>query len=1500
LALEARLVFDGAAVATAVEAQNTTNNDGTHAEPVSVAAIAPDVAATVDFLPETAHQAIDLFPKSDATGNQAEFFTAKESVFVPAAMTEPASAIIVVDPRADNAALLYLNPPVNTQVVVLDAARDGFQQIAELLQTRHEVTELHIVPWTQNHQEWLGSQSLTSTLEASVSNSLMDWNDGLSDNAHLVFHGQDSMGAGWLNHLSALTNTQTSWSTESPFNQDNSVPPLTGSSATTLIFIDSAVQNAADIVSAADKNAEIIYLNANSDGLTQIADYLEGRTNIDSIQIISHGKDAALYLGNENIDNSNLASHADQLATIGHALTANGDILLYGCDIAQSAVGEQFVDSIAALTQADVGASTDNTGATSRGGNWTLEYNAGTIEASMLAANDYQGLLAGVVTTVTSVAITSAPILPAGYTTGDVVTATVVFSDIETVTGTPTLMLNVGGQLRAATYSGGSGTNTLTFNYTVVNGDNDANGISIDANSLARNGGTINNIDFAATLYHGLIIDNNLQPVASLADVTVPVLQSAVANGTNLTLTYNEIGSGLLSSGTPLPSNFSVTTNGGAIVPVTAVSVNHVAQSVDLTLGTAITNANNNIRVSYTPSGNAFDIQDSAFNRAASINNAPVTNSMPSFDLKNGSLLFNAPIPIIVNGAAGTGGQSVGDVVIFNNAVTLDGQVIDVVTTTVATTNTTIQGFDTASGFLATTIDNNWFELNSTVVAGGSTTIEFNFIKHGTYTVGTGGVNVLLKNVIVNSYDLDSGQFQEFGGFSSYTVASNTTLVQTNLANNFVHFENVPPTPDSSPLGSPTFDQFRVTALYNEINNFQLKVGSSINTPGYYFLDFSGGPSWNTPISYDIPTVTPLTTGNPSPTLTGTYPPDVRGSIDKAISLFVTVNNKTYTLGNGLSWKPDGTWSLIIPPADALPPGTYEVLVDTGYGNLINAHTRDNTHNELTITSNVAPVNTVPGIKNANAGIPTLISGLSTTDINNNLASTQLSVAGGIINVDLTGGATISTGGNGTNTLTLIGTEAQINAALATVNYIANNGISNDTLTIISTDSAGLTDTDNIVINVNNPPIAVNDNATGVSGTPVTVNVLDNDSDLDGNLDSTSVQIVGAAANGTLTVPNEGIWSVNTSTGAITFTPVAGFIGSPTPINYTVKDTTGLVSTTATVTITVNQVPMNQVPIAVPDNNVATEGGAAVTGDIITNEATLGDQPTLVTAANQNGNTITIGVPFITAARAVLILNADGSYSYTPPANIALNSLTERFNYTITDSNGDTSNSILTIVIQKALGASGSLIQLSNPARAIEEELPKFFTTPPLQPATVLDFSLYTKLYPLPSHDDIISLTGSLRDQVVLELKHFSFDVPSWSFRHTNPNEQLHFEASYPDGSPLPEWLKFNPKLLMFSGIPPKGAHNETVMVTTSDSYGNEVHAVFTVHVNKERASSGNKSLNLDLKLMGIPDKAIEKHQHAEKSATVGKSGLSDRIHAVGKLGKLQESHALLESLKHQ
>jgi Ca2+-binding RTX toxin-like protein len=74
-------------------------------------------------------------------------------------------------------------------------------------------------------------------------------------------------------------------------------------------------------------------------------------------------------------------------------LSAQGDIHLYGCDVAQGAKGEQFVQAIAQLSQADVAASKDLTGASAAGGNWTLEYAVGQIETSVLVPASYSNTL---------------------------------------------------------------------------------------------------------------------------------------------------------------------------------------------------------------------------------------------------------------------------------------------------------------------------------------------------------------------------------------------------------------------------------------------------------------------------------------------------------------------------------------------------------------------------------------------------------------------------------------------------------------------------------------------------------------------------------------------------------------------------------------------------------------------------------------------------------------------------------------------------------------------------------------------------------------------------------------------------------------------------------------------------------------------------------------------------------------------------------------------------
>ena len=64
---------------------------------------------------------------------------------------------------------------------------------------------------------------------------------------------------------------------------------------------------------------------------------LRGRSGIDAIHIIGHGAEGSMRLGSVELNAAALGGRESQLAAIGAALTAQGDILLYGCDIGANA-----------------------------------------------------------------------------------------------------------------------------------------------------------------------------------------------------------------------------------------------------------------------------------------------------------------------------------------------------------------------------------------------------------------------------------------------------------------------------------------------------------------------------------------------------------------------------------------------------------------------------------------------------------------------------------------------------------------------------------------------------------------------------------------------------------------------------------------------------------------------------------------------------------------------------------------------------------------------------------------------------------------------------------------------------------------------------------------------------------------------------------------------------------------------------------------------------------
>jgi CshA-type fibril repeat protein len=121
-------------------------------------------------------------------------------------------------------------------------------------------------------------------------------------------------------------------------------------------------------------------------------------------------------------------------------------------------------------------------------------------------------------------------------------------------------------------------------------------------------------------------------------------------------------------------------------------------------------------------------------------------------------------------------------------------------------------------------------------------------------------------------------------------------------------------------------------------------------------------------------------------------------------------------------------------------------------------------------------------------------------------------------------------------------------------------------------------------------PVASNDSSfNNPVGTPVTLNVVLNDVKGD-VVDPTTVKILGTANPGDpLVVPGQGTWSVNPTTGAITFTPQSGFTGDPSPIRYTVRDYDGNLSNVATVTVTYVK-PCTGFPLTLVIDDLSTPG----------------------------------------------------------------------------------------------------------------------------------------------------------------------------------------------------------------------------------------------------------------------------------------------------------------------
>ena len=170
------------------------------------------------------------------------------------------------------------------------------------------------------------------------------------------------------------------------------------------------------------------------------------------------------------------------------------------------------------------------------------------------------------------------------------------------------------------------------------------------------------------------------------------------------------------------------------------------------------------------------------------------------------------------------------------------------------------------------------------------------------------------------------------------------------------------------------------------------------------------------------------------------------------------------------------------------------------------------------------------------------------------------------------------------------------------------NGTDSFDYTVCDSDNACASATVTVLVDtVNDPPVAGDDSATTNEDTPVTVNVLGNDSDVDGNLVPGSVEIVDAPANGTV---------VKNADNTFTYAPAANFSGQDS-FTYKVCDSDGACAT-ATVTLTV--VLVNNAPVCT---------GAAPSVAVIWPPNHQWEPVTVSGVTDIDGNAITISITSI-------------------------------------------------------------------------------------------------------------------------------------------------------------------------------------------------------------------------------------------------------------------------------
>jgi VCBS repeat-containing protein len=361
-----------------------------------------------------------------------------------------------------------------------------------------------------------------------------------------------------------------------------------------IFFVDSSLPDLNTLVASLPAHADIVYLNSNSDGLTQIAAALQGRENVDAIHIITHATEGAVIVGDSILTTSSIeGQYHDVLAEIGSHMSSTGDVLIYGCDFAAGSAGATAVEALAHALNTDVAASKDTTGVD---GNWILEDQVGTIETTaiqatawhhdlLLAANDTFTAYVGTGNVLNVLANDGlSGILPVVTIASGPAHGTVVVNADGTITYTPTANTNF---------------TTDTFSYTArlagLLGTTATVTLNLDKPPVVTAPATVSGTEDGTLTLSGanLISVSDADNTSTTLTLSVPAGTLTLHSSTGLTFIQGSVAGSSLITVSGTIANVNAALNGLVYTPVAdanstlAAPINLTVTAVDAALGTA-------------------------------------------------------------------------------------------------------------------------------------------------------------------------------------------------------------------------------------------------------------------------------------------------------------------------------------------------------------------------------------------------------------------------------------------------------------------------------------------------------------------------------------------------------------------------------------------------------------------------------------------------------------------------------------------------------------------------------------------------------------------------------------------------------------------------------------------------------------------------------------------------------------------------------------------------